>query len=66
MLSSRPDEGWAWVVLFASFCSKAICGYGYFAIALFTLAMQQEFPNNELKIAWISGVFLCSSFAIGK
>ena len=66
MLSFKPDEGWSWIVLFASFGAKTVCGYTYYNIAVFTLAMQQEFPDNEFRIAWVSGIFLCMTNMAGK
>ncbi|CAC5416889.1 unnamed protein product [Mytilus coruscus] len=74
MTFTEPDQGWAWIILIASFTEHFIVGFSMYAIGLFHIAFLNKFNATVSLTSWIGAVFLSlqglsgplASFCIGR
>ncbi|KAK3104505.1 hypothetical protein FSP39_003657 [Pinctada imbricata] len=55
---TRPDKGWAWVVMMGSFGAHLNHGFFGYAIGILNFALLERFQDDVGKTAWASGIFL--------
>lgn len=55
---SKPDEGWAWVVMVGSFGAHVVSGCFLYAVGVIHNALLDRFDEDVSKTAWASGIYL--------
>jgi len=56
---TKPDQGWAWVVMFASFGAHIVSGCFAYAVGIVHSAILDRFQEDVTKTSWAGALFLC-------
>ena len=56
--ATKPDQGWAWVVMVASFGAHIVHGFFLYAIGILNVAFLENFQEDVGKTSWACGMFL--------
>lgn len=56
--ATKPDLGWSWAVLVASFGAHFIHGFFLTAVGLLQLSLLEHFREDVFKTSWALSIFL--------
>lgn len=56
--ATKPDLGWSWAVLVASFGAHFIHGFFLTAVGLLQLSLLEHFREDIFKTSWALSIFL--------
>ena len=60
-----PDQGWAWLILFGSFCCNICVGGVLYSFGVFFLEILDHYGESRAVTAWVGSTIAGTYAAIG-